>query len=294
MPNIHPLRPKENSVLVCENKKDAEFVGSIILKYGPNIYITYGDGVEKLPKLAAILAPAFYIRDRDFDYSVKDATDSYSNKKPKLIWTHIDIEGYLIHSDWLWRCVQFFKNGKYPLAGSLPSSQAKIETDLRAIAERLIPDHAGRRTCCLINQSLGINKRGSFGVPQGISKKTSIAISSQTDWEAKLLTNAKVVKQNLIDASNSSKFTDIIDDYRNQIKIYNGFSKSHPEIRLHFSGEKILRILAHQWGVNWEMIRQKLIEYAINHSQTITTKLSDDPRLADFGHIAFKLTGKKV
>lgn len=304
MIKLHPFRPKQGSILICEDKIDSDFVSGILNPKTSAITITHGKGRETLPKLAEIFQPAFYIWDRDFAFSVAEAESTYdiSFTKSRLIWTHVDIEAYLLHPDWLFRFMQeaptlFIK------ISSPPQSQADVENDLKLVASELVPDHAGRRTVEIVNQALNMRKRGSFAVPSGIASGKNI--SNRAVWETSLQKQANITQTNLQNGANAPELSSILDIYAEQFTAYQSFPTSFETMSLHFSGKRILQLLAAKWGVagtklgserlkDWELIRKRVIDYALDYSNGISTLLRDDIRLGDFGAIASKVTGKEI
>lgn len=301
----HLYRPKGNHILICEDKIDSDFVSTIIRLRTGAITITHGKGRETLPKLAEIYQPAsFYIWDRDFAFTVAEAEMSYeiSFTKPRLIWTHVDIESYLLHPDWLFRFIEDAPSA-YTKIKNPPSSQAEVENDLKQFAVDLVPDHAGRRTVEIVNKSLNMQKRGGFGIPSDLPDGKRI--SNRTEWETGLQDVAQTVQNNLQAGLANVELLNVLDIYSEQITEYRTYTSALDAIRINFSGKRILQLLADKWTVSgqkigdgkfkdWEVIRKGLIDYAIDYAKGIATPLKDDDRLGDFGKIATKLTGKPI
>jgi hypothetical protein len=300
----HPLRPKHGSVLICEDKNDSDFVSAIIRHRTIEITVTHGKGRDTLPKLAVILQPAFYIWDRDFGFSVTDAKATYNDsfRKSRLVWSHVDIESYLLYPDWLFKFIQNAPTS-YIKISHPPKAQINVENNLKELASDLVPDHAGRRTVEIVNHSLNMRKRGGFGVPSGILNGRKL--SSRADWEKGLESQVKILQNNLQTGANAPELSTILSIYAEQITEYQSFVASFEDIRVNFSGKRILQLLANKWGVvgkrvkrnklrNWEIIRKRLITYADDYSKEISPPLKDDIRLGDFGKVASKLTGKEI
>lgn len=299
MTKQHPLRPKSDSILICEGISDFEFINPLFNHFTPKIYVIYGNGNENLAKVAAIFQPAsFYVRDRDFVFSVQDAQASYLSEKPRCIWTHSDLESYLIYSDWLWQAVQDLST-QHNAITKPPSSKQAIEAEIFAIAQNLIIEYAGRHTVEIIDQSLYLAKRGRFTVPPSI--KTT---SNQHDWEQGLMSQAQRLHNALQIAANNPDLANVLNIYHTHIQDYQSYARSLESIRLHFSGKHILHFLALSWEIKgktknkdkleaWEILRRHLQDYALTYGKSLQ-QLSNDSRLGDFGRVASKITGQVI
>src|SRR5271165_1913625 len=98
---LHPLRPKEGHILVCEGETDGQILQQLFDRHAPSIQVYHANSVNNLAALTAIMQPAKYVRDRDFDYSRSEAEATLTDTATETVWPSVDIEAYLLWADWL-------------------------------------------------------------------------------------------------------------------------------------------------------------------------------------------------
>jgi hypothetical protein len=290
----HPLRPLENPVLVCEGESDFSFLQQIFNQIAPDVLVYYATGKNNVATLSAIFSPATYVVDRDYDTSSADARMTLTAKKPKTIFPAFDIEGYLLWEDWI---MAYVEATKPPISPSKfrkpPVDEAQITRDICEVADMLATDHAGGSTIAGINRAinnfnLDINQGGKL-LKKGAETNTDAVWQQHLTNEVQRLSQAR---QDFSD-SNICDLPEILSQYQTQLAHYKQWATSLEQIRLEFSGKRILQILAVKWdlragGKPWHALRDGLIDQAIAHLK----KDNNSARFADFKLLADKVQGK--
>ncbi|MDX2075661.1 MAG: DUF4435 domain-containing protein [bacterium] len=292
----HPLRSNSRWILVCEGKGDATFLSQIISLFEPDIRIYHANGKQNVKPLRNVLIPAVSVIDRDFDILPEEAEQSNQSSQSHY-WIRHDIEGYLIYPDWLWQFIEAIRpqqNSKY-----LPHDKNVIQTHLIEAAKNLIPDHAGRHTLMWLTQQLNLSR---LQVALSNHIIGNAGFNNASDWENEI--KHHIQKLNSFDLVTSIKQIDIYQQYRQLTDYYSQMAQSIETIQKNFSGKRLLAILASNWMIkarnqksSQDFIRDTVVSYASNHAKFIKSqnqRLSDDPRLGDFGRLASKITGREV
>jgi hypothetical protein len=297
----HPLRPKENYILVCEGPSDLQLLQSILQKFVPDLTVYYAEGGQNVKPLANVLKSSYYIIDRDFKKSYAEATKTLKSKEPQTIWPRHDIECYLLYPDWLLgaiRKIQEARNFRSP-----PSSEQDIGKSIIEIADSFIADHAGRKTLDTMSKTAG--KRNIFDAkPDKSIVQGGAEASDRKSWESCLVQETDRICQAAQSLGNNIELTQtaVLKLYDEQVEQYTQWAQNITTIRDEFSGKRVLQALAQKWGTPggkspktkpWQLLRNIVIEEAIDYNHHIS-KLNENPRLGDFGNIAKKITGNDV
>ncbi|GEM_PF-2400287 len=304
--NFHPLRPTGGYVLVCEGKEDVSLLNGVLSPFMSNFSIFYAEGKENVAKLRGILQPSVSIVDRDFNY-LPDEVKTRFDKKPESYWSRHDIEAYLIYPDWLFDTLQQLQKKPDYLLKNLPSTPNVIENQLYEIANTLIIDHAGRKTTEWLTQE--INKlTPQFPINRQLIKGG--AESSNLDvWNV-------LFQEFENDLLNSPQKLDLVvkniniwDKFGEYQQIYSNASKNLDTTLRFFSGKRLLKMLIQKWHLKQvkksnettkepiDILKEELIKLAQSHALAIKSqnkRLSDDPRLGDFGRLASKITSQEI
>lgn len=297
MNNIyHPLRGNSRWILVCEGKEDATFLSQVISLFEPDIRIYHANGKQNVKPLRNTLIPAVSVIDRDFD-TLPEEAKHINQSAQSLYWIRHDIEGYLIYADWLWQFVEAIRpqqNSKY-----LPNSEDEIQKNIIETTINLIPDHAGRHTLRWLAQQLNLSR---FQISLSNHIIGNAGFNNASDWETEIKNH--VQKLNSFDLKPPIKQIDIYQQYQQFTNHYTYMAQSIETIQENFSGKRILAILASNWMVKarnqkspQDFIRDALVSYARNHAIALKSqnkRLSDDPRLGDFGRLASKIISRDI
>jgi hypothetical protein len=288
--NIHDLRPKEGYVMVCEGEADRVILREIIARLGLSgrISVFEADGVNNVANFAAVMRPSIYIRDRDADFTLDEAHESFVMLKPRTIWTHYDIEGYILYPDWLLKAGQTIFNDQKPHIQAqlkLPASAAEIETTLLTFMQSLVPEYAGKRAITRARNHFSLYRlRISGDYPN-----TNELESWKTFIAEQVISLDKQLKTRV-----DSRLQDFFEE---ELISYTSYTLSIDESRAHFSGKIILQHLTDVWnlniaGVGLEKFRTKCFNQLYDELPNIGD-LHRHPRYIDFARLIRKLTLKK-
>lgn len=300
---MHPLRPKEGYILVCEGNDDAVFLNGILSKpeysNNTNLSIFNAEGSQNVPLLASILSPSVYIRDRDFDIDFDQAEASFDVKKPLTTWKRHDMESYLVYPDWLFRVATDAQSSPTLSIRNVPENEDDIRQQIHQIAKLLVIDHAGRKTLALMTKQLNYDAHFQYRVLRN-QIKGGAETSDREDWEKLLLMETQRIQSELNNATGITTLQDVIDEFRTQIEFYDSVTDNFELLQQEFSGKRIIQMLAKKWnltggkGKPWKVIQGGLLNHVRNYMNSQDGFLSDDVRLGDVGLLASKVLGKKT
>lgn len=301
---MHPLRPKEGRVLVCEGRDDVLFLTGILDSFATSTPMTVYEagGSAKVSTLSAILAPAVYVLDRDFKRSSAGAIATLSDQKARTYWSRIDLEAYLLHTDWLWAVVELVVDPTKPMQlRNAPTKQETIERQIHEIAKTLVYDHAGRRTIEITHRLIPSQHELELQV-QTRRVDGGAKASDHAAWADLLKDEATRIHAALRESSEHNMVDDVLNTFEEQITFYQDNLTTLDHIRQEFSGKRILQALTERWHLTggkskakpWQKLQRLLIEEAVEYAKMIEGNLSDDSRLGDVGKLGSKVLGQKV
>jgi hypothetical protein len=304
--------------LYCEGESDFPLLRDIFKVYAPQIRVQATGGKDDLNILCKIAnskkgGSAFFIRDRDFDYTSEKAEDSLQTRDAPTNWPRHDLECYLLYEDWLWEAVEGLLNPQ-----NKPSSESQIRQDIQGKAQALVADHAGQQTIHILNRNIQAATR--FHLQQSSSQTQQGAMASdESVWHAHIMKEVEKLKENLGDTLarldlGAEQVESLFDQQMNHYKLW---AQDMETIRLHFSGKRILQALGHEWHVkairdtirksdrfppkkqkaSWEQLRDALIKLATEYARDRHMdgfSLTTDPRLGDFGRLGAKILGRAL
>lgn len=299
MVNLHPLRPKEGFVLVCEGRDDLALLSGIAsqIRSAKLLSVYEANGQKNVNTLRAILTPAVSIVDRDFRISRAEARTTLSDKNNKSYWARVDLESYLLYADWLFYFVEQEKEAPKTLLKNPPNSETQIQEQIKSIASRLIYDHAGRRTIALVSGQLD-----PFRYKPRIGKEHVDGGAEASGYEAwKRLLRAEAQRIQKDNVSFQQRFAEVnmLTHFEEQIDVYKSATHTIQSIREEFSGKRILQALTAEWGSQrkWTVVQKLLIEEAIKHSAGRMAEgrlLNNDERLGDIGLLLSKVVNESI
>ncbi len=298
---IHPLRPLNDFILVCEGSEDYDFINAILRQFALPLSIVYAGGVDSVSVLASILSPSVYIKDRDFTCSFQEAKQTLNPGDNRTVWPFLDIEAYLLHSDWIWAAIEFIRVSPVGRIRKPPKNLSELEKDILTIANDFVADHAGRQMIEKLNRYMN-----PIQVRAGVRKKIGNAgVSNPSEWESHLREEARRLRQaaNEVAGLDSLAESEVIKEFNKLLSQYSVWAKDISAIRENFSGKRIFMCLAETWQVGsekqnakkpWRVLRDAVVKQADEYSRSIQGFLSDDSRLGDFGLLAGKILGRKI
>jgi hypothetical protein len=314
------LRPKGVHIVVCEGEDDLEFLQKCWenREHASEIFIFYSGGRDSVATTTTLLKSSkdeedhdfrntIYVVDRDFKNTVTRAENSLTDKHMFTCWVCRDIEGYLLHPDWMLEALNIIQAAQpYPIR-HFPTNEAEIEDAIMQVAADLVPDHAGRETMEALNELIGRLPHDKFWFqPDRELIRGGATFSGAAEWENMLLERGEKILENVSDLSQLSdlKAPQIRLLYAEKQSTYKEYTELIATIRQEFSGKRIFQILAPQWRVKsskqpskkapWQILRDETMSVAIRYSQLINGNLSDDERLSDMGKLASKATGRTI
>jgi hypothetical protein len=300
----HPLRPKENFILVCEGPSDLQFLQGIWNNFAPEISVYHAGGHRNVRLLADVLTPSVYILDRDFSKTLSEAHTTLEPGNRFTLWPRQNIECYLLYPDWLQATVEEIQRfrSRQPF-GSPPSTQEQIEQSIIELAVSFIPDHAGRRTLNELTSIIGPQNLFSAKADRNVLSDGANA-NDQQMWESYLVQETHRLREQGKNLTGEDKLEDaaVIARYHNHIEQYRTWTNNLDLIRNEFSGKRFFQALALKWGLRgtktgkkpWEVLRDVTIEQAVEYCEHISSQLTNDPRLGDFGQLAKKVTNREI
>lgn len=297
---MHPLRPKEGYIIVCEGNDDAVFLNSILSSYliDHNLSVFYAGGSHSLKPMANVLQPSVYITDRDFNIDFAQAEASLQSEERFTAWKRFDIESYLVYSDWLFQVAEAANISPKLRIRNFPSSADVVSQQIHQIAESLVVDHAGRKTIALMTKRLGWSVDFQFRTVRSIVK-SGAEVATQADWEKLLEQETDRIRDKVAEASVLT-LQDVLDEFHQQIEFYDTAKDNIEFLQQEFSGKRIIQMLTKRWGLiggrgrPWQIIQNRLIESAKVHANIHQGLLSDDQRLGDVGLLASKVLGTAI
>jgi hypothetical protein len=298
---MHPLRPKEGYILVCEGNDDAVFLNGILSKpeysNNTNLSIFNAGGSQNVPLLASILSPSVYIRDRDFDTDFAQAKDSLVSTDRFTVWKRHDMESYLIYPDWLFQVVIDAQSSPKLSIRNAPENEDDVYQQIQHMANQLVFDHAGHKTLALMTKRLG-TVHLQYKLNRQIVSGGAVA-SEQDDWERLFEVEYKRV-QDILTKASTITLQDVMDEFHMQIEFYDSAKDNFELLQQEFSGKRIIQMLEQKWnltggkGKPWKVIQRGLLNYVRSYVNSRQGLLSDDVRLGDVGLLASKVFSTKI
>ncbi|MCU0479868.1 MAG: DUF4435 domain-containing protein [Anaerolineae bacterium] len=298
MSSYHPLRPI-GRVLVCEGKDDVSFINGVLGSSIQNLNIYAANGKSNVKTLAHILSPVTSIVDRDFDVLPNEIQDNWNTQDHNLHWIRHDIEAYLLYPDWLLQFAQRYRENINPRSRFLPVSETEVEEGIIEVSNNLVADHAGRHTISWIKKIVNHHEyRLEFNLDKK-SIQSGASFSLDAEWRIELQKYHEILRnapQRFIPLTQ----VDVLKYYEEMLLVYSDATKTSIQIQQYFSGKRILEHFTQKWHIESrnnkkpvDVLRDALIELAINYAKQIT-RLSDDPRLGDFGRLASKIISRDI
>jgi hypothetical protein len=284
---------KNNRIIVCEGKTDSEIISRILDHFTDRLYIISAGGKKSLGSVRTMLGergyPAIFVCDRDFDMMPSAATNTFHEQNPKTTWVCHDIEGYLLHSDWIYRALQDMSDAPEGGRVKKPNDVVEVEASIVAIATVMVTEYAGRQTLHQLRQHHQISSvRNALQLPDpGKDELDWLAYIQNIVKTAKTQTSKLPSQPDLDDA-------DIVKRLESVQSSFRSWASNIETIRTYFSGKAIFKTLAEKWtpGLSSDMLRSNVLsvveKYVADIRASDKAKLGDDPRLSDFAKLAEK------